>query len=508
MRRANSRARLPPSPSARLDETVSGAFGATISGAFERRGTSPMTAGMRAAAKSIIQRGSMRRGSVSRDRSAAPTLSAAELQAMNDVVAAGEDRALLTPSEARNLTELYHCSPPISSVGRLASWFAQLGKYFAEDDLLAFTRGTTFNGRDAMDIPAFLTVLARVKKVHLAACVDDTTAAFLAVSNGKDVVEADHFRDIVTDFKLTIDTERLLAEADTDGSGEIELDEFEVMVKMIDSEGVSLTDEDNEFLGNVRRMSRPVFVGIPGGDAAAEPEDAAVAQPSGQQPTTALSPHREDGSRRFHLPKRGSAFTVEERPAELYGTNAVFRHSSNIGHVPQRQALLPQSQRPSSRVQRSRRLDSAVMMAGARAVPGSNVMLPRALPASVQRQLREQAAASDSRRTSGVGAPAYSATPEPQGPSPVLDFHARCATPGNAEAAAQHREAVRRGRLEVREDPRTRQLTLVNHGSGGMSTLKMPPVAKPKKGPRGLGRVAESCRPAAWAVNYQGCIHR
>ena len=66
---------------------------------------------------------------------------------------------------------------------------------------------------------------------------EDTIMAFVAVggyvdADGKPAgeVSAEKIRKVVEQFKLTIDIEKLLAEADTDGSGFVDYDEFKEML--------------------------------------------------------------------------------------------------------------------------------------------------------------------------------------------------------------------------------------------------------------------------------------
>ena len=73
-------------------------------------------------------------------------------------------------------------------------------------------------------------MIAEQKKFQGASNEQDTLDAFVALGGGADkegCIEAKKLIDIIkNEFEMTIDIEKLIADIDEDGSGEIEYDEF------------------------------------------------------------------------------------------------------------------------------------------------------------------------------------------------------------------------------------------------------------------------------------------
>jgi hypothetical protein len=372
--------------------------------------------------------------------------------------------ARLTTTEREKLVVTYTQVTPLSTHAQLGSFFAKMGKYFSPLELVDLTEGTGFEDKHVMLLAAFLCVMARVKHAHLAACVDDTTAAFLAVSDGKDVVEADHFRDIVADFKLTIDTERLLAEADTDGSGEIELDEFEVMVKMIDSEGTDFTAEDDKLFGKQdgARVEQEVFRRTSGKLSFADVVQSAVNARAGPKARKAPSIYgirfntRKNAVPTAELRRRAADYRQFAKPAEIYGMSKsnIFKRSTVVTPA---QAAARQRQSQSSEFIDDDDLFRTVSSCTDSLTAGALTAEQSISHRSPQQQHLP--------RLSG----AVSSSP--------TDSHAGRST-------------------VVRTDPKTGKETL----------LKMPPIRALQF--KGNGRIAAGTRAAPWTVDFQGFIQR
>jgi Ca2+-binding EF-hand superfamily protein len=85
-------------------------------------------------------------------------------------------------------------------------------------------------GRDYMDGHDFYQLMANKKRQYHERSEQETLKAFVAVGgnpDGSGCVESHKLIEILkNEFQMTLNIEKLLTEIDTDGSGEIEFDEF------------------------------------------------------------------------------------------------------------------------------------------------------------------------------------------------------------------------------------------------------------------------------------------
>jgi len=90
------------------------------------------------------------------------------------------------------------------------------------------------DGSGAIDFGEFLAVI-RSQKAESASAGDesDTILAYCALGGEPDksgFIRGEKLRSVIKEFGLTIEIDALLAEYDTDGSGEIEYEEFKEML--------------------------------------------------------------------------------------------------------------------------------------------------------------------------------------------------------------------------------------------------------------------------------------
>jgi hypothetical protein len=139
----------------------------------------------------------------------------------------------LTERERAHIADLYDQNPSLTTRAELLNFLYSIGQYILDKDLDDLIGDTNWTEGAIMLLPALMYVLAMLKIRHQASRVDDVTAAFRALSNEGESIAAADFRRIVEAFHLTVDVDRMLAEADEDGSGLIEQDEFEEMINKI-----------------------------------------------------------------------------------------------------------------------------------------------------------------------------------------------------------------------------------------------------------------------------------
>jgi Ca2+-binding EF-hand superfamily protein len=86
------------------------------------------------------------------------------------------------------------------------------------------------DGSGSIEFPEFLKVIEAQKEASAAQNDEsDLIDAFVAMGGLTDKsghVEAERLRRTIKAFELTVDIDRLIEETDTDGSGEIDYDEF------------------------------------------------------------------------------------------------------------------------------------------------------------------------------------------------------------------------------------------------------------------------------------------
>jgi calmodulin len=112
----------------------------------------------------------------------------------------------------------------------------RLAIYPSEETLFTLIGTHDPAGRGTLSQPNFLALLTDCRNMTHQAPPSDTMTldAFVALGGNKDqsgVVSTDRLREAVRDdFALPVDIDRLIREADADGSGFIDYDEFSAMV--------------------------------------------------------------------------------------------------------------------------------------------------------------------------------------------------------------------------------------------------------------------------------------
>lgn len=108
-----------------------------------------------------------------------------------------------------------------------------MGQYPTDEELLQMIAEVDDDGSNEIEFSEFLKVIENQKKRDARADDDsDTVLAYVALGGQPDktgCISAKKLEATIVQFGLTIDIKKLIEEADTDGSGEIEYDEFKQM---------------------------------------------------------------------------------------------------------------------------------------------------------------------------------------------------------------------------------------------------------------------------------------
>ena len=84
--------------------------------------------------------------------------------------------------------------------------------------------------RGSINLAQFKTIISEKRESENSSTVEDLLDAYVAMGGDDDgggCVDANKLIDTIkNEFEMTIDIEKLIAEVDEDGSGEIEFDEF------------------------------------------------------------------------------------------------------------------------------------------------------------------------------------------------------------------------------------------------------------------------------------------
>jgi len=120
-------------------------------------------------------------------------------------------------------------------VWELRQVLADMGQAPTEEELFAMMAEVDDNMSGSIDFPEFLAVVESQKtQAEQLSKNNDLLDAFVACGGNADktgsVSRETLVKIIKHDFQLTIDLEELIDSVDTDGSGEIEYDEFRVML--------------------------------------------------------------------------------------------------------------------------------------------------------------------------------------------------------------------------------------------------------------------------------------
>lgn len=120
---------------------------------------------------------------------------------------------------------------------QLRSVLQRLSIYPSEEDLFALIAAHDPEGTGMLTIDSFVALVADHRQLaHRSVPVDSGAIdAFVALGGNRDqsgVISTDKLREAVRDdFALPIDIDRLIREADADGSGFIDFEEFTSMLK-------------------------------------------------------------------------------------------------------------------------------------------------------------------------------------------------------------------------------------------------------------------------------------
>jgi len=149
---------------------------------------------------------------------------------MNDI----DVNSILTETEINKSREAFHAFD-IDGSGtidrdELRKVLEEMGQKPTEEEIFKMINEIDNSNKGVIDFNDFLKVIAYHKQCQLNNDENDTLDAFVAMGGFPDKggkIDAKKLIEIIRDeFNMTIDIERLIKEIDTDGSGEIEYEEF------------------------------------------------------------------------------------------------------------------------------------------------------------------------------------------------------------------------------------------------------------------------------------------
>mmetsp|Transcript_2649 Transcript_2649/g.9347 ORF Transcript_2649/g.9347 Transcript_2649/m.9347 type:complete len:148 (-) Transcript_2649:1338-1781(-) len=125
------------------------------------------------------------------------------------------------------------CSGNID-INELRATLNAMGQNPTDEELFHMMNSVDEDKSGEIEFTEFLKVIENQKEAAAAAASDaDTVEAFVALGGNIDrtgTISADKLRNVCKEFGLTIDIDKLIRETDTDGSGEIDYEEFKGML--------------------------------------------------------------------------------------------------------------------------------------------------------------------------------------------------------------------------------------------------------------------------------------
>ncbi|GHP10857.1 SH3 domain-containing YSC84-like protein 1 [Pycnococcus provasolii] len=114
----------------------------------------------------------------------------------------------------------------------LKATLQSMGQNPTEEELFQMISQVDDDASGEIEFAEFLKVIENQKAAQAAADDDsDTVEAFVALGGNPDrsgEISTDKLRAVIQEFQLTIDIEKLIADTDKDGSGQIDYEEFKV----------------------------------------------------------------------------------------------------------------------------------------------------------------------------------------------------------------------------------------------------------------------------------------
>jgi calmodulin len=135
------------------------------------------------------------------------------------------------------------------SVVELRETLSSMGYTLSDDEAQEMLTKMDADGNGEVDFGEFLEVVQNRKLEALEDDGADLIESYVAMGGDADTggcIQADKLREMVRKFELAIDIEALIREVDTDGSGEIEFDEWAVMFGAGEGGGGDDDDDDDE----------------------------------------------------------------------------------------------------------------------------------------------------------------------------------------------------------------------------------------------------------------------
>ena len=115
--------------------------------------------------------------------------------------------------------------------GDLKTLMQMMGHKIGEEEIFRMVSKADYRNDGYIDIDEFKIIIEEQKRNQGLSAEKETMESFVSMggkADGSGIVDASKLIDIIKNqFEMTIDIEKLIAEIDEDGSGEIEYEEFE-----------------------------------------------------------------------------------------------------------------------------------------------------------------------------------------------------------------------------------------------------------------------------------------
>eukprot|EP01064_Diplonema_japonicum_P023979 TRINITY_DN34430_c0_g1_i1.p1 TRINITY_DN34430_c0_g1~~TRINITY_DN34430_c0_g1_i1.p1 ORF type:complete len:400 (+),score=36.94 TRINITY_DN34430_c0_g1_i1:38-1237(+) len=176
-------------------------------------------------------------------------------------------RIPLRPQETELMKAVFNATPAVSNIPGVLKLLRVMGQTVAESEIDSLLHNLGYKVGIPMSLGQLTRLMQTLKFRHFSSILPDTVEAFAALGGGRDKngsVDVRKLKGTIADFELTIDIDAMVIEADRDGSGILEYEEFSAMFNSTSSPS-KLKPSDSQMLGRRRSKAlRPINTSLTG----------------------------------------------------------------------------------------------------------------------------------------------------------------------------------------------------------------------------------------------------